>query len=152
MLPNCHLGSGSGQGLPRFLGGCPPIGCDRITWVVKHKTAILQRHFNNYFYFYFFPLLPSLSFDFCCRYVCHHHFQMVDRRGVTSFVFRRLKTVWERRLDPFFVPRKVLLPERCQLKSIVSGALWLSAVEAIFWNQGSFLASSPTSRFDSAWL
>lgn len=45
MLPNCHLRSGSGQGLPRFLGGCPPIGCDRTAWVVKRKPAILLRHF-----------------------------------------------------------------------------------------------------------
>lgn len=154
MLPNCHLGSGSGQGLLRFLGGCPPIGCDRIAWAVKCKPASSQRRFNNYFSFVFFfsPLLPASSFDFWCRYVCCHRFQMVNWCGVTRLIFRGLKTVWERRLDPFFVPRKVLLPERCQLKSIVSGALWLSAVEAIFWNQGSFLASSPTSRFDSAWL
>jgi len=150
MLPDCHVGSGSGQGLPRFLGGCPPIGCDRIAWAVKRKPAISQQRFNNYLSFVLFPLLPHSSFVFWCHCVCCHHFQMVDGHGVTGFIFRRLKAVWEWRLDPCFVPREVLLPERCQLKSIVSGALWLSAVEAIFWNQGSFLASSPTSRFDSA--
>lgn len=54
MLPNCHLGSGSEQGLPRFLGRCPLMGCDRISWVVKCKPAILQQQFNNYFSFFFF--------------------------------------------------------------------------------------------------
>lgn len=59
MLPNCHLGSGSEQGLPRFLGRCPLMGCDRISWVVKCKPAILQQQFNNYFSFFFFP--PAFS-------------------------------------------------------------------------------------------
>lgn len=146
MLPNCHLRSGSGQGLPRFLGGCPPIGCDRIAWVVK-RTAILLWHFIIILLFFF--LHPASSFDFCCLHICQHHFQMglVQRYQLH---FLQVEGSLELRLDPSFVPRKVLLPERCQLKSIVSGALWLSAVEAIFWNQGSFLASSPTSRFDSA--
>lgn len=151
MLPNCHLRSSSRQGLLRFLGGCPPIGCDRIAWVVKCKPAILPWHFNNYFSFFFPP--PSL---FLIWFLLPLHMSPPFPNGglVRGYQlhFPQVEGSLERRLDPSFVPRKVLLPEHCQLKSIVSGALWLSAVEAIFWNQGSFLASSPTSRFDSAWL
>lgn len=96
MLPNCHLRSGSGQGLPRFLGGCPSIGCDRIAWVVKRKPAMLLQHFVIIYLSFFFPLLPSSSFDFCCLCVCHHDFQMVDWYKATSFIFCRLKAVWSR--------------------------------------------------------
>lgn len=151
MLPNCHLRSGSRQGLPRFPGGCPPIGCDRIAWLVKRKPAILPRHFITISLFFLFP--PSL---FLIWFLPSLHMSPPLANGglVQSYQlhFLQVEGSLEPRLDPSFVPRKVLLPERCQLKSIVSGALWLSAVEAIFWNQGSFLASSPTSRFDSAWL
>lgn len=150
------MGPGSGQGLPRSPGGCPPVRRWDVTAPLGRLNLSLLCHscaliiVFSFPFFFCSPLLPSSSFDVGCRCVCQPRFQMVDWRRGTSSTVRRLETGWERRLDPSFVPRKVLLPEHCQLKSIVSGALWLSAVEAIFWNQGSFLASSPTSRFDSA--
>lgn len=151
MLPNCHLRSGSGHRLLRSARGRPPIGCDCSTGQVKHRPGISQQRCNNYFSFFALPTPPT-PFDFLGEWCCHMRHRRFQNCGVPSCAFWRLRADWEWRLDPSFVPCKVLLPEHCQLKSIVSGALWLFAVEAIFWNQGSSLASSPTSRFDSAWL
>lgn len=152
MLPDCHLRSGGGHRLPHSAGGRPPIGCDCSAGRVKRRPAILQRRCNNYFSFFFALPIPPTPFDFLGERCCRMHCRRFQNRGVPSCELWRLRAVWEWRLDLSFVPCKVLLPEHCQLKSIVSGALWLFTVEAIFWNQGSSLASSPTSRFDSAWL
>lgn len=152
MLPNCHLRSSSGQGLPRFLGGCPSIECDRVAWVVKRKPAMLLQHFVIIYLSFFFSPSSLFLIWFLLSLRMSPWFPNGGLVQSYQLHFLQVEGSLEPRLDPSFVPRKVLLPERCQLKSIVSGALWLSAVEAIFWNQGSFLASSPTSRFDSAWL
>lgn len=90
MLPNCHLRSGSGQGLPRFLGGCPPIGCDHIAWVVK-RTAILLWHFIIILLFFFSIPLPHLI-SAVSTYV--NTISKWDWYKDTSFIFCRLKAVW----------------------------------------------------------